>query len=326
MSVLFISLLLLLTGQSFSQVKPTVHPIGGDNFPKLKQQISTVLEAVLLETNRQQKGTGNVDKVASSFTPDAFRFYADFVIKNKAYTARKLYEPQIIQKLSGDGFDVRSITMKVDLGETAASENQNLIFMFDKSGVITSVRAVMPNYDYQDVIARGTNAIDSTTREKILDFIEQFRMAYNSKNIDFLEKVYSEDALIITGSVIKEARSGNEMMQKSFLTEEKVKMIEQTKRDYIAALRDRAFRNNSYLNVNFENLVILQHNKIPFLYGITCLQHWNAASYKDKGYLFLMMDFRKPEEPVIHVRTWQPKAFVDNESLISLYDFDIVSY
>jgi|GEM_PF-3522933 hypothetical protein len=43
-------------------------------------------------------------------------------------------------------------------------------------------------------------------RLKILDFLEQFRMAYNTKNNEFLEKVYSDDALILVGTVLKKKK------------------------------------------------------------------------------------------------------------------------
>ena len=39
-----------------------------------------------------------------------------------------------------------------------------------------------------------------------------------------------------------------------------------------------------------------------------------------------MIDYRKPEEPIIHVRTWQPKSFDEDGSFVSLYDFDVISY
>ena len=48
---------------------------------------------------------------------------------------------------------------------------------------------------------------------KILDFLERFRMAYNSKDINFLEKVYSDDALIIVGTVLKEKQGSEDMLK-----------------------------------------------------------------------------------------------------------------
>ena len=34
-------------------------------------------------------------------------------------------------------------------------------------------------------------------------------------------------------------------------------------------------------------------------------QNYFSSTYKDEGYLFLLIDFRG-EQPLIHVRNWQP--------------------
>jgi len=298
--------------------------IGGDNNPVLKKKIKNILEVTLLEINRTQKGTGNIEALKPLFTEESYSIFFDFVSSNKPYTARKTYEPQIIERNAG--YDVRSITFKVETDDTESSQTQNLVFGFDKTGLITSVRIVLPNFDYTSVVAQGTTKIDSVMRGKILDFIEQFRMAYNTKNINFLKKVYSDDALIITGSIISEKKQNNEMLNNSFLSKSKIRLVQQTKSEYIDKLVNKIFKYNKYLDIRFDDLQIIQHEKHPYIYGISCWQHWKTSSYSDKGYLFLMMDFKNIEEPVIHVRTWQPNAFTEDDSYISLYDFDIVSY
>jgi hypothetical protein len=56
---------------------------------------------------------------------------------------------------------------------------------------------------YKNVI-NSNSVIDKTRREIILNFIENFRTAYIRKDIDFIEKVFSEHALIITGRVVQQ--------------------------------------------------------------------------------------------------------------------------
>lgn len=317
--------IIMLTSTISAQVKPKVDIIGGDNVPELKQKITVTLEMVLLEMNRAEKGKGDISSLQPFFSSDAFDVLKKYVEQNKPYTARKLYEPQMIERQKGEFFDVRSITVNVDLGETEASGAQNLIFTFSRTGIITSVRSMLPNYDYAKMISEGTSQVDSTTRGLILDFLEQFRMAYNNKDVDFLEKVYSDEALIIVGSVLKQKAASDDFARMSLLSASKIKLVQYTKAAYLEALRKNAFRKNSFLNVQFEDISILQHEKIPWIYGISCKQLWNTATYSDQGYLFLMMDFRNPKEPIVHVRSWQPKAF-DDGSFVGLYDFDVVSY
>jgi uncharacterized protein YciI len=310
---------------AFGQVKPQVSIIGGDNVPQIKQAITATLETILLEMNRINKGKGDQNVLRDKFTAEAFDVFTKYLMQNKPYTARKLYEPQMVERQHGEIFDIRSVTVNVELGETDASQAQNLIFTFSKTGLITSVRSMLPNYDYEKMISEGSSAIDSLTRGFILDFLEQFRMAYNNKDVEYLKKVYSDEALIIVGTVLKEKGQSDDFAKMTLLTPSKVKLVQQTKAEYLEGLQKNAFKKNSFLNVRFEDVQVMQHEKIPEIYGINCSQLWNSSTYSDKGYLFLMMDFRNAHEPIIHVRSWQPKAFEDG-TLVGMYDFDIVSY
>ena len=325
LAIVLFGLLCLLPMLVHAQVRPKVSVVGGDDVPQLKKQIEGTLEEVLLEMNRLDKKKGNLDIIKKRFSPEAFQIFNQFVLQNNAYTARKAYSPQMVSREQGKYFDVRSITVKISLGQTEASESQNIVFTFDLQGLIVSVRAVLLNYDYELIIAEGKTPEDSVNRARILDFLERFRMAYNTKDSPFLEKVYSDDALIIVGSVLEEKKSQDNVLKGSLLSDKKVKLIQQTKREYLDGLRNKAFRNNSFINVRFEEVKILQHEKHPQIYGVSCWQQWSSSTYSDKGYLFLMIDFRKPDEPTIHVRTWQPKSFEDG-SFVSMYDFDVIAF
>jgi len=317
----------IVIGISFlsGQVKPKISIMGGDNVPIIKQKISTILETVLLQMNRVAKGKGDLHNLRDMFTIEAFDVFTKYVTHNKPSTARKIYEPQMVERQHGEFFDIRSLTVNVDLGETEASQAQNLIMTFSKNCQISSVRSMLPNYDYEKMISEGSSAVDSLTRGLILDFLEQFRMAYNNKDIDYLQKVYSDEALIIVGTVLKEKGQSDDFSKMTLLTPSKVKLVQQTKAEYLEGLKTNAFKKNSFLNVRFEDIQVIQHEKFPEIYGITCQQLWNSATYSDKGYLFLMMDFRNVQEPIVHVRSWQPKAF-DDGTYVGIYDFDVVSY
>jgi hypothetical protein len=314
-------------GLLFGQVRPAISLVGGDDVPAIKEQIKQNLEVVLLEMNRLSRDRGNLDLIRPLFAPDAFATFEQFVLRNKAYTARKEYSPQMVSRRNGEAFDIRSIGVRVKMGETAGSDLQSLVFSFSRKGMVIAVRAVIPNQDYQSMIASGRSQLDSLVRGTILDFLERFRMAYNTKDADYLEKVYSDDALIIVGSVVKEKeqKRQDDFSRLSLLSRDKVRLVQLTKREYLDNLRKYAFRSGSFLSVRFDSIVVLQHEKHDFIYGVTCRQSWRSATYSDEGYLFLMMDFRNRAEPVIHVRSWQPKAF-DDGSFVGLYDFDVVVY
>jgi hypothetical protein len=322
-AVLLVIVVVFTLAPTSAQIRPVVSIVGGDDAPVFKNQVERTLEQVLLEMNRLQSGTGNRESLRVLFSEDAFRIFEQYVLNNKATTARKNYSPQMIRRLGGVSYDVRSIAVRVDVGETQASDAQNLVFTFSRQGLITSVRAVIPNQDYESVISFGTSAQDSLTRGMILDFMERFRMAYNMKDLKFLEQVYSDDALIIVGTVLKTREGSDDFTRRSLLSPQKVKLLQVTKQQYLTGLKNQAFKTKSFLNVRFEEVRISSHARIPRLYGVSCWQEWNSATYKDRGYLFLMMDFRDSTEPTIHVRTWQPKSF-DDGTYVGLYDFDVV--
>jgi hypothetical protein len=57
------------------------------------------------------------------------------------------------------------------------------------------------------------------------------------------------------------------------------------------------------------------------IFGVRLLQEYHSATYGDVGYLFLMVDLREVQRPVIHVRAWQPDK-VDINKLVNLRDLE----
>ena len=208
------------------------------------------------------------------------------------------------------------------MGETRGNPTQEMVFLLTKDGVVENVRYAMEKHHYQQLIKQGKELEDFSFREKILHFLEIFRTAYNQKNIGFLETTYSDDALIIVGTVIQKDTTQPDMLEKSSLSDDKIRFIKLSKAEYIANLR-RVFTRNAFVKVQFDSVDVMRHPKHDEIYGITLKQRWNSSTYSDEGYLFLMMDFINEHTPIIHVRSWQPDKFKDG-SVVSLYDFELL--
>ena len=170
---------------------------------------------------------------------------------------------------------------------------------------------------------RNYEVTDIKDRMMILDYVEHFRTSYNQKDLKFLRQVFSDDALIITGKVIKVRKS--EMAPSG----NKVIYTTQTKQQYLDNL-SKAFKANSYIKVQFDDVVIVEHPTIKGIYGVTVHQSWKTARYSDEGYVFMVWDFRNPDMPQIHVRTWQPDYIdktkgkkLDPNDVFTLGDFDL---
>ena len=92
------------------------------------------------------------------------------------------------------------------------------------------------------------------------------------------------------------------------------KFVQKTKTEFISDLR-RVFASAEFINLQLQDNEILKVAGKE-IYGIQIRQIYTSNSYADQGYLFLVVDLRNPENPIIHVRTWQP----DKDPEFGLFD------
>ena len=220
------------------------------------------------------------------------------------------------------GFQVRNIPITIKAKDSSYDQslNRELTISLSKSGVITGVRLSWElQQDVESMLRSSGSVADSRQRREILKWVEDFRSYYNEKNVKCLDQIFSNDALIITGSVVMQnKRNGDFGVQ----LEEKVKYKVQSKEEYISNL-SRVFRNNSRINVKFDHISVMMHGAKPNIYGVTLHQTWQSGTYHDEGWLFLLWDFNDPEHPKIHVRTWQPEQIASKDGVFTLNDFFI---
>lgn len=194
------------------------------------------------------------------------------------------------------GYQIRNLPFIVKEG----NENQDVVINFTPEGKIESFYFAIENHKYQSIIKANKSVTDLRRRQMILDFIENFRTAYNRKDTPLIASMYSDDVLIITGSIYK--ATGDKMKG---MEEERVKYVRQNKEQYMTKL-ERVFKNNKYINIGFDDIAVLQHPVRENIYGVTLKQAWRTSNYSDDGWLFLAIEFHSETEMLIHVRTWQP--------------------
>ena len=223
---------------------------------------------------------------------------------------------------TGSGYQVRNIPLMMKpTGEREFGEDeyQEAVISFDRQGNVESFYLSISMNLYMNVIKSNLELTDLRRRQLILDYVEQFRTAYNQKDINFLNQVFSDDALIITGKVITTKHAEG-------FTSQKIQYNKQSKEQYIKNLRG-VFARNSYIKVTFDEIEVMRHPVNPNFYGVTLLQGWTSGKYHDDGYLFLLWDFTNENAPQIHVRTWPPDKIggkaLPKDEVFSLSDFDI---
>jgi len=159
-----------------------------------------------------------------------------------------------------------------------------------------------------------TSAEDYAERNKILDFIEKFRTAYNCKDIYYLENIYSNNALIISAKrkSIQQIPNTDQIVRNINLDGLGYDFQVTTKEKYIEALRN-VFKRNEFVNIGFDSI---QVDKVRGyrIYGVSLYQRWNSTTYKDKGYLFLLIDCRKKDEMQVFIRAWAPEKIFNLNS------------
>ncbi len=187
---------------------------------------------------------------------------------------------------------------------------EEAVIQFTPSGLISEFRIGLAAHRFQEIMNDGEDEIDNANRETILNFVENFRTAYNKKDIDYINTVFSDQALIIVGRVIE--NTGEESAY-----QQQVEYLQFTKGEYIERLT-RLFARNEWINVGYEDIGIIRHPKHPDIYGVSLTQYYSSTTYSDEGYLFLLIDFEDPEKPLIHVRTWQPKRVTPEDEVFHI--------
>ena len=202
---------------------------------------------------------------------------------------------QSVLKIPNGNWQVRNIPIFLEQGETDEDKYQDIVIEFTPGGKINDVYIAIPLHQVEKILGMGATVTDVRRRQLIIGFVEDFRTAYNRKDINYLNQVFSSDALIITGKVLKS--NGEGLVTKTA----------QGKEQYIKNLR-MAFANNRYINVKFSDIEVMQPygKEKDYIYCVRLVQDWNSTNYSDKGWLFLIIDFRNEDEPQIWVRAWDP--------------------
>ncbi len=221
--------------------------------------------------------------------------------ENVHYRPEDQYIGEILLN-STDGYQIRNIPLAIRPQDSNTDEDyKEAVINFDRSGRISEVYFSIEGNTYKQIMEKGIQLNDVERRLEILDYVERFRTSYNQRDLNFLDQVFSDDALIITGKVITPRKMTDGMS----ISSPSIKYTKQDKKQYLAKLK-RIFSTVRYINVNFDDVVVKRHGTNPNIYGVRVVQHWNTSSYSDEGYVFMVWDFTNPDAPQIHVRTWQP--------------------
>lgn len=293
--------LMATESEQATETNTGMHFLDGDSQAPYEKVMKQVEQAIR---------TRNFAGMDSLCTPAGYEMFNSLI---KYGQARIIREPDF-QYLECNGeITCRSLPMSFKFKTNNRTFVEDVVFTLNKDGKIDALSFALNKPAVDDIM--NHTSWNDTVRNVLINFLESYKTAYALKRYDYINSIFSDDALIITGSVLKHtaAREGQPMSAQA------VKYTRQTKSEYMKKLK-YIFRSSEYINLRFADNQVRKSGVGGEIYGIQIKQDYFSSSYGDTGYLFLMVDLNNPKEPVIHVRTWQPEKD-PNFGLIDLSHF-----
>ncbi|MBQ7518379.1 MAG: hypothetical protein IJU13_08155 [Bacteroidales bacterium] len=258
------------------------------------EAVAQVLDAV---------GRHAYSEVKELFTEEGY----DIFEKLLHYGNAKILDRSHIQAVPyAYGYVCRSIPMKFTFKTNKKSFIENVVFWWDKEGKIDNLTFALDAESVKGILSK-TKWTDGA-KMALISFLENYKTAFALARLDYIDAIFSDDALIIVGRVVKKTEiEGGIKMER-----EDVEYNRYTKAAYLSQLR-RSFASKEYVNLKFANTEItkLTRGGHENFYGIQLKQDYFSSNYGDSGYLYLLVDMEDSREPLIYVRTWQPQPDPD---------------
>lgn len=252
--------------------------------------------------------TGGAD-VSEYFTPDGHEIFNSLV---RYGNARVLNFGELNFYELGDEVYARSVPMVFSFKGNKRQFVENIVFTFNGDKKICDLSFSLGKETVQGIV--GQTGWSEEARIILISFLENYKTAYALKRLDYISSIFDDDALIITGRVLRNVKGPNEYSGNRYVT-----LTRQSKANYIKNL-SRVFASQEYINLQFSDCEVMKLGKGEQLFGIKIRQEYFSTTYSDSGYLFILVDLRDYQRPVIHVRTWQDEPDKDF-GVIGPYNF-----
>lgn len=295
------------TMSSVSRVRAEDKPLSASESKKYADVLTKVIQSITKKT---------YEAVQPLCTPDGYKAFNELI----HYGSAKIVGTPNVSFLSYNGHIYgRSVPMQFSFrGNNKFTEN--VVFTFTPEGKVDDVTFGLGKIAEDNLFYSLMADSLASVRSAINNFLESYKTAYALGRMDYLEKVFSDDALIITGKVVMK-RVGDE--ESGYSTKKAVVNTRQSKSQYLDNLR-RAFASKEFINLQFANNSICPSLKALSrgldVYGIQIRQDYYSNNYCDQGYLFLLVDVTDPDNPIIYVRVWQENPD-DLQRVVGIEDF-----
>ena len=302
--------------------KKLIQPI----LPSYNNNVSTKIISNTFKflSNLNDSHLAGDDKIKTDLTymTPSFEQYTDLMWKKGRFystTTDQQIKNYPLVRLSNKGWIMLNIPITFEQGEKS-----KISIEFTSDGKISGIKEVLPELIYKKV--EYNTIIDTTHFKVIRAFIDSLWMAYVNKDIDFIEKAFSEYAIIIVGKDKGPYIETNKEVPTPTIhqnSKERYEFSLRSKEQYIKRLK-HVFQVNKEkrMNIQFSEIEVQRNHNFEYLYGVTLKQMWYSSTYSDMGWLFFLIKFRENEKPIIFVRTWQPLER-GRETVFGFNDFEL---
>lgn len=289
----------------FSKVKSKILDVmSSEKFNELPDSAKAVSMTPVLFTADYEKSVAKICDAVSSrdyssvsqlFTPTGY----DVFLRLVAYgNARVLSVEALNFYALGDEVYCRSVPMAFSFSGSRRQFVEDIVFTFNEKGLVSNLTFSLGKAATSDICSHSNWTEEA--RLILVAFLENYKTAYALKRLDYISSIFDNDALIITGRVVRSVG----MDRSEYGSNRYVRFTQQNKETYIRNL-SRVFASQEYINIQFSDSEVVKLGKGDQLFGIKIRQEYFSTTYSDVGYLFVLVDLSDYQAPVIHVRTWQ---------------------
>ena len=240
------------------------------------------------------------DEIKTYFTNDGWDMFDKLLHYGNA---RLIGDANFAFYAMDDNVVCRSIPMSFSFKNNQKKFIEAVTFTFDNNMKIDAVAFALDSKAIADIFHNKLSKWSDKMKLIVASFLENYKTAFALKRLDYIENLFSDEAVIIVGHILKKKPYSGE--NNKYIENEEVKYNRLTKEEYINNLR-KSFKSNEYINIRFTDNEVTKSQVGGELYGIQIHQDYCSSSYGDTGYLFLLVDINNPKQPTIFVRTWQP--------------------
>ena len=286
-------------------------------------------EDISVEENILENTISFINLLSASSKEDILTTYGnDDFLKKKIEAYMDYNRPiPLSNEVSADvnvtrhGYEVRKIPVIHDYPSLHKQSNEYLVLDFDESGWLVDFNLCITDDLYDKFVMQATYGKDWGNRQEIIKFIEKYRTAFFTRDIETIDLMFADEALILIGRKIQpKKKSMNEIAYAPLPGQPGFEQIQLTKQQYLTRQK-QVFNHQNDIFIDFSTFEIKKKNNAPDVYGVEMRQNYSSTTYADEGYLFLLIDFRE-QYPLIYIRAWQPNEW-DTNHLINTSNFRI---